>query len=40
MVAIVAAFGLDERTVLRWLDKVGLHGKTIQEQLVCQGQLE
>lgn len=40
VVAIVAAFALDERTVLRWLDKAGLHGKVVQEQIVCQGQIE
>ncbi len=40
VVAIVSAFALDERTVLRWLDKAGLHGKAVQEQLVCQGRVE
>jgi len=40
VVAIVVAFFLDERTVLRWLDKVGLHGKAVQDQLVCQERVE
>ncbi len=38
--AIVAAFYLDERTVLLWLKKAGLHAKTVQEQIVCAGQVE
>jgi len=40
VVAIVAAFAIDERTVLRWLDQLGLHGKAVQEPFVCQGQVE
>lgn len=38
--AIVAAFYLDERTVVLWLNKAGLHAKTIQEQMVCAGQVD
>lgn len=38
--AIVTAFCLDERTVRLWWDRAGQHGKTLQEQLVCQGQIE
>ena len=38
--AIVAALYLDERTVLLWLRKAGLHAKTLQEQVVCVGQVE
>ena len=38
--AIVAAFSLDERTVILWLNKAGLHAKTIQEQMVCAGQVD
>lgn len=38
--AIVVAFCLDERTVAAWHKKAGLHGKRIQEQLVCKGQVE
>jgi transposase-like protein len=38
--AIVAAFALDERTVADWHLKAGQHAKTVQEQLVCQGQLD
>jgi transposase-like protein/IS1 family transposase len=34
--AMVAAFGLDERTVLRWLARGGGHGQAVQEQLVEQ----
>jgi len=40
MVAIVAAFFIDERTVLGWLQKAGQQGKVIQEQMVCHGQVE
>lgn len=40
VVAIVVAFYLDERTVLLWWDKAGRHGKAVQEQLVCRGQVE
>ena len=38
--AIVSAFFLDERTVMDWLLKAGKHGKTIQEQTVCDGNVE
>jgi len=38
--AIVFAFGLDERTVADWQRKAGRHAKTVQEQLVCQGQVD
>lgn len=38
--AIVAAFGLDERTVAAWLRKAGSHAKAVQEQVVCNGQVE
>ena len=38
--AIVAACALDERTVAAWQQKAGLHAKQIQEQVVCQGQVE
>ncbi|NTV64888.1 MAG: transposase [Oscillochloris sp.] len=38
--AIVFAFGLDERTVADWQRKAGSHAKTIQEQVVCQGQVD
>jgi transposase-like protein len=38
--ALVAAFGLDERTIAEWQRKAGQHAKTVQEQLVCQGELE
>ncbi len=36
----MTAFAIDERTVLRWLEMVGRQGKAVQEQLVCQGQVE
>jgi transposase-like protein len=38
--AIVVAFCLDERPVLLWLDKAGLHGKQVQDKRVCNGQVE
>ncbi len=38
--AIVFAFGLDERTVADWQHKAGQHAKQVQEQLVCQGQVD
>jgi transposase-like protein len=38
--AIVFAFGLDERTVADWQRKAGAHAKAIQEQIVCQGQVD
>ena len=38
--AIVAAFGLDERTVAAWLARAGTHGQAVHAQLVQQGQLD
>jgi hypothetical protein len=38
--AIVAAFGLDERTVARWLACAGQHCQRVHEHLVEQGQLD
>jgi len=38
--AIVAAFGLDERTVARWFGQVGQHCQRIHEHLVEQGQVD
>ncbi len=38
--AIVVAFHLDERTVLLWLQKAGVHAKTTHEQIVCAGQID
>jgi len=38
--AIVAAFTLDERTISSWHQKAGRHAKGIQQQLVCQGQVD
>lgn len=38
--AIVAAFGMDERTVAAWHGKAGQHARRVQETLVCQGQVE
>jgi len=38
--AIVAAFGLDERTVARWLTSGGQHCQRVHEHLVEQGQVE
>lgn len=38
--AIVFAFGLDERTVADWQRKAGQHAKAVQEQVVCQGQVD
>ena len=37
--AIVAAFGLDERTVAAWQSKAGKHGERIQDEVVCAGQI-
>jgi hypothetical protein len=38
--AIVAAFGLDERTVARWLAEAGRHCQRIHEHLnQCQGEI-
>ena len=38
--AIVAAFYLDERTVAAWQIKAGQHGQQVQDQVVCNGQLD
>jgi hypothetical protein len=38
--AIVAAFGLDERTVARWLAAAGRHCERVHEHLVEQGQVD
>lgn len=38
--AIVAAFGLDERTVSAWQQKAGQHAKQVQEAVVCHGQVD
>ena len=38
--AVVFAFGLSERTVADWQDKAGRQAKTVQQQLVCQGQID
>src|SRR3954451_25260963 len=38
--AIVAAFGLDERTVAAWRDRAGRHGRRAHEHHVLSGQVE
>lgn len=38
--AIIAAFGIDERTISEWQNKAGKHGERIQDDLVCSGQVE
>jgi hypothetical protein len=38
--AIVAAFGLDERTVADWRERAGRHGRHFHEQHVLSGQVE
>ena len=38
--AIVATFEVDERTVADWQLKAGQHAKTVQQQVVCQGQVD
>ena len=38
--AIVAAFGLDERTVAAWQDRAGQHCQQVHEHLVEQGQVD
>src|SRR3954449_3644273 len=38
--AIVAAFGLDERTVAAWRDRAGQHGQHFHEHHVLRGQVE
>ena len=38
--AVVFACGLDERTVADWQSKAGRHARQVQEQLVCDGQVD
>lgn len=38
--AIVAAFGLDERTVSRWQKDSGKHCQEVHEHIVCKGQVD
>lgn len=38
--AIVATFDLDERSAADWQRKAGQSAKSVQEQIVCQGQLD
>lgn len=38
--AIVTAFFIDERTVAAWHKKAGQHGQRVQEEVVCNGQVE
>lgn len=38
--ALIAAFGLDERTIANWQRKAGQHAKQVQQQLVCQGNVD
>jgi len=38
--AIVAAFGLDERTIARWQQRTGQHCQQLHEHLVQQGQVD
>jgi len=38
--AIVAAFGLDERTVSDWRQKAGQHAQCVQAEVVCNGQVD
>jgi transposase-like protein len=38
--AIVAAFGLDERTVNAWQSRAGEHCRRVQEHLVAQGRVD
>lgn len=38
--AVVATFELDERTVADWQLKAGRHARQVQEQVVCQGQVD
>jgi transposase-like protein len=37
--AIVAAFGLDERTVADWRDRAGRHGQRLHEHVVLRGEI-
>src|SRR5437763_7866412 len=38
--AVVAAFGLDERTVADWRDRAGRHARQVHDHHVLQGQVE
>jgi transposase-like protein len=38
--AIVAAFGLDERTVSTWQGKAGAHAQRVHAEVVCNGQVD
>jgi transposase-like protein len=38
--AIVAAFGLDERTVADWRDRAGRHGQRLHEHVVLRGKVD
>src|SRR3954454_10948363 len=38
--AVVAAFGLDERTVADWRDRAGRHAQRLHEHVVLRGQVE
>ena len=38
--AVVATFGLDERTIAAWQDKAGQHAKRVQQQVVCHGTVD
>src|SRR5947209_18770824 len=38
--AIVAAFGLDERTIAAWRDRAGRHGQRVHEHHVLSGQID
>src|SRR4051812_17582772 len=38
--AVVAAFGLDERTVADWRDRAGRHGQLVHEHRVLRGRVE
>jgi transposase-like protein len=38
--AIVAAFGLDERTVAAWLQRAGRHAQDLHQHLIQQGQID
>src|SRR3954466_161620 len=38
--AVVAAFGLDQRTVADWRDRAGRHGQRLHEHRALQGQVE
>lgn len=38
--AIVVAFYIDERTVAAWHKKAGQHGKRVQDEIICNGEIE